>query len=134
MVVEDNPADVGLVREALDEYHVACELTVVGDGERAIDLINDIDARRSRCPDLVLLDLKLPKRHGCEVLERMRASTQCRSMPVVVLTSSNAKEDRECAERYGATKYLRKPVDLEEFIDLGRIFVELLAGGRGTKH
>jgi len=128
VVVEDNPADVGLVREALDEHRVVYELTVITDGERAIGLIEDIDANGSRCPDLVLLDLKLPRRDGCEVLQRMRASAQCRNMPVVVLTSSDAKEDRECAERYGATKYLRKPHSLEEFIGLGRVFIELLAG------
>ena len=128
VVVEDNPADVGLIREALDEHQVACELTVLTDGERAIALIDDIDANGSRCPDLVLLDLKLPRRDGCEVLQRMRASVQCGKMPVVVFTSSDAKEDRQCAERYGATRYLRKPHSLDEFIDLGRVFNELLAG------
>lgn len=128
-MVEDNPADVGLVREALGEHSVNCELTVLADGERAIEFIDEIDARRGACPDLMLLDLKLPRRDGCEVLRHVRASSQCRMIAVVILTSSNAKEDRECAARFGATDYLRKPDSLEEFIALGGVFKKLVSGG-----
>ena len=126
VLVEDNPGDVGLVREALYEYGIGFELTVLFDGERAFELIDRLDRDRMRCPDLVLLDLKLPKRDGHEVLEHMRASVQCAHVPVVIVTSSNAREDRDKAAKLGATRYIRKPHRLDEFIQLGAIFKELL--------
>ena len=127
-MIEDNPADVGLVREALDEHGVVCELTVVTDGERAIQFIEELDEQCRWCPDLVILDLKLPKREGHHVLERIRVSTQCPDVPIVILTSSDAKEDRDRAVKLGATRYIRKPDRLHDFILLGAVFKEILAG------
>jgi CheY-like chemotaxis protein len=126
VLVEDNPGDVALVREALYEYGIRSELTVLFDGERAVELFDRLDRDRMRCPDLVLLDLKLPKRDGHEILERMRASAQCAHVPVVIVTSSNAGEDRDKAAKLGATRYIRKPHRLDEFIQLGAVFKELL--------
>jgi CheY-like chemotaxis protein len=126
VLVEDNPGDVVLVREALYENGIRSELTVIFDGERAVELFDRLDRDRMRCPDLVLLDLKLPKRDGHEVLERMRASVQCAHVPVVIITSSNAREDRDNAAKLGATRYIRKPHRLDEFIQLGAVFKELL--------
>ena len=128
VLVEDNPGDVALVREALYEHEIRSELTVLFDGERAFELFDRLDRERMRCPDLVLLDLKLPKRDGHEVLEHMRASVQCAHVPVVVVTSSNAREDRDKAAKLGATRYIRKPHRLDEFIQLGAIFKEILTG------
>ncbi|MBV9085800.1 MAG: response regulator [Acidobacteriaceae bacterium] len=119
---------MGLIREALSEHCVHCELSVITDGHKAMELIADIEQERTPRPDLVLLDLKLPKRDGSEVLERVRASEQCRDIPVIILTSSNAKEDRETAVRLGATRYIRKPHRLEEFIQLGAVFKQILQG------
>jgi CheY-like chemotaxis protein len=127
VLVEDNPGDVALVREALYEYGIRSELTVIFDGERAVELFDRLDRDRMRCPDLVLLDLKLPKRDGHEILERMRTSVQCAHVPVVIVTSSNAREDRDKAAKLGATRYIRKPHRLDEFIQLGAVFKELLA-------
>ena len=126
VLVEDNPGDVALVREALYENGIRSELTVIFDGERAVELFDRLDRDRMRCPDLVLLDLKLPKRDGHEILERMRASVHCAHVPVVIVTSSNAREDRDKAAKLGATRYIRKPHRLDEFIQLGAVFKEML--------
>jgi CheY-like chemotaxis protein len=128
VLVEDNPGDVALVREALYEYDIRSELTVLFDGEKAFELFDRLDRDRMRCPDLVLLDLKLPKRDGHEVLEHMRASIQCAHVPAVIVTSSNAREDRDKATKLGATRYLRKPHSLDEFIQLGAVFKDILNG------
>jgi CheY-like chemotaxis protein len=126
VLVEDNPGDVVMIREALYEYEIRSELTVVFDGEKAFQLFDRLDRDRMRCPDLVLLDLKLPKRDGHEVLEHMRASIQCAHVPVVIVTSSNAPEDRDKAAKLGATRYIRKPHRLDEFIQIGAVLKELL--------
>lgn len=124
--MEDNPADVGLVQEALYEHQVRYNLTVLSDGERALELIDRLDREKMDCPDLVLLDLKLPKKGGFEVLERMRTSVQCARVPVVILTSSNAQEDRALAAKLGVTKYIRKPDRLDDFLKIGGVLKAIL--------
>ena len=128
LLVEDNPGDANLVREALLEHGVQGELLVAGDGETAIRLIDDLDRDATGCPDLVVLDLNLPKRPGREVLEHMRASSACRHIPVVILSSSDSERDREETARLGATKYLKKPARLDDFLKLGRVFRDMLGG------
>jgi CheY-like chemotaxis protein len=125
--VEDNPADAGLVRKALEEHGVEGELTILADGEKAIQFIEALETQPVDCPDLVIIDLGLPKKPGREVLERMRLSVRCGRVPVVVLSSSDAQQDRADADRFGASRYLRKPSRLEEFLSLGAIFKETLA-------
>ena len=125
LLVEDNPADVGLLREALQEHGVEAQLTVVTDGEQAIQLIQDIESQRAACPDLFIVDLNLPKRPGREVLERMGLS-KCRHAPVVVLSSSDSPRDKEIAARLGV-RYICKPSRLEEFLSLGAVFKEILS-------
>ena len=115
-----------LLGEAFAENDLACEQSVIGSGDEAIALIDKMDRERAPCPDLVLLDLKLPKRSGLEVLDRMRRSAQCRAVPVVILTSSNAEEDQSAAARLGATRYVRKPTRLDDFIRLGALFKSIL--------
>ncbi|HET8550189.1 MAG TPA: response regulator [Bryobacteraceae bacterium] len=127
LLIEDNPGDVGLVREALTEHGVECDLNVISDGEKAVRFFDDVDAAPRRCPDLVILDLNLPRRSGHDVLERVRASTVCGSVPVVVLTSSSAHKDRQEAAALGATRYVRKPLLLEDSIRLGGLFREMLS-------
>ena len=124
--MEDNPADVMLVQEMLNESGISCELTLIADGEKAMRFIEELDHQRRPCPDLVLLDLKLPKSEGHKVLERMRGSTQCPKVPVVILTSSDDAEDRAKAARLGATRYLRKPSRLDDFIGLGSVIRQVL--------
>jgi two-component system response regulator len=128
LLVEDNPGDAGLVREALEEHATDCELTLVTDGESAIQFIRAIDGQAVPCPNLIILDLNLPRRTGREVLEFMRANSWCSHVPIVILSSSDGRKDREDASRLGATKYIRKPSRLEEFIKLGAVFKGMLAG------
>jgi CheY-like chemotaxis protein len=119
LLVEDNPADAILVEEALSEARVDCRLHIVGDGSRALELIGRVETGQERCPDLVLLDLNLPRLSGGEVLERLRASPSCHSVKVLIVTSSNAASDRERAIALGATDYFRKPSTLAQFLELG---------------
>ena len=131
LLVEDNLADAGLVREALEEHGVEGELLVISDGDRAIRFIQSLDTTDNPCPDLVIVDLNLPKRPGREVLECMRKSAKCRDVAVVVLSSSDAAQDKADAFRLGATQYIRKPLRLSEFLGLGSIFRRMLEDRRG---
>jgi chemotaxis family two-component system response regulator Rcp1 len=126
LMIEDNPADVALVEEALSEHGVDCEMHVLTDGEKAIQHVGQIDQGAADCPSLVVLDLNLPRRHGREVLAAMRASVKCHAIPVVVLSSSVAVKDIEEATALGATQYVRKPMDLEEFMKVGLILKHVL--------
>ena len=127
LLVEDNFADVVLIREAFKGLNRAHSLLVVEDGEKAIDLIERIDQQESiPCPSLLLLDLNLPRRTGTEVLRRLRQSPRCGHIPVVILTSSDAPKDREYANRLAADSYFRKPSDLNEFMKIREIVERLL--------
>jgi CheY-like chemotaxis protein len=120
-LAEDNPADALLVREALEEHGVEGELIVVSDGESAIKFIQTID-EGDDCPNLAVIDLNLPKRSGRDVLGAMRLSAKCSSIPIIVLSSSNARQDKDEAAYLGASRYIRKPSRLAEFLALGSIF------------
>jgi two-component system response regulator len=119
LLVEDNPDDVELTLHALRKGNLANNIHVARDGEEALEFLfcNGIHAERSgeRPPKLVLLDLKLPKVDGMEVLRRVKADERTRTIPVVILTSS--KEERDLFNGYGlgANSYIQKPVDFEQF-------------------
>lgn len=127
-MVEDNPADVLLVREALQENAVRCELIIITNGERATEFIQAFDDGDASGPDLVILDLNLPRKPGLYVLERIRASKKCNHVPVVILSSSDNYQDKRDAAALGASQYFRKPSRLAEFLQLGSVFKELLGG------
>ena len=114
------------MREAVHEHNLKCDLTVVRDGEKAIALLDEIQSEGQSCPDLVVLDLNLPKRTGLEVLRHLRSGGACRDIPVVILSSSDAPEDRRAALSLGANLYIRKPSNLEEFLKVGATFKSLL--------
>jgi two-component system, chemotaxis family, response regulator Rcp1 len=134
VLVEDNPADVVLVREALGHYQVSHTLTVVPDGEEAIHLIERLEAASQSedalLPDIVLLDLNLPKRGGFDVLKRMRASARWSRVPVMVLSSSDAQQDKERASSLGVTRYIVKPHLFEEFLKIGQVVKDVLASSQ----
>ena len=116
LVVEDSPSDARLVREAFRELDSEAELHLVEDGEQALDFV----LRRGKFesalrPDLVLLDLNLPRKSGTEVLQELKNHRLLRGIPVIVLTSSNAREDVSLAYHYHANGYVTKPSGLEEF-------------------
>lgn len=120
LLVEDNPADVELVEEALTEAAFDCVLVVVRDGLQAIKLVERLDADTSeRCPDLVLLDLNLPNVTGEAVLSRLRSSERWNTAKVLIISSSNAPLDRERTMKLGASDYFHKPSNLEQFMTLG---------------
>jgi CheY-like chemotaxis protein len=116
-----------LVRRAIEEHGVDGDLIVIADGERAIEFIQALEDEGSSCPNLAILDLNLPKKSGREVLERMRMSAHCRHIPVIVLSSSDAERDKGDAARFGASRYIRKPSRLDDFLSLGAIFKAALA-------
>jgi CheY-like chemotaxis protein len=122
LLAEDNPADVYLIEEALREHEVAFEITVAEDGEAAMNMVTKGEVQ----PDIVLLDLNMPKRSGGEVLDRIRRDARS-DIPVIVLTSSDSPSDREEALRLGATCYIRKPTGLDEFLEIGAT-IKRLAG------
>jgi len=122
--VEDNPDDVALTMRALKRANIANEIVVVRDGVEALDYLFCTGAHANRDPEkapaVILLDLKLPKVGGLEVLERVRTDQHTRMLPVVILTSS--KEEQDIAQGYnlGANSYIRKPVDFNQFADAVR--------------
>jgi two-component system, chemotaxis family, response regulator Rcp1 len=116
LLVEDNPGDVVLVREALRGAEVDCELTAVGDGEAALAYLRREGAfGAAAAPDLVVCDLNLPRRDGREVLEAIREDPALRVIPVVMLTSSAAERDVTACYERGANSYVVKPRDLDGF-------------------
>jgi CheY-like chemotaxis protein len=125
LLVEDNPDDETLALRALRKHGYPCEVVVAHDGVEALDFLNGTGIFASRdlsvMPRLVLLDLKLPKVDGLEVLRRLRSDPQTRLLPVVVFTSSN--ESHDIAESYslGANSYIRKPVDYSQFSEAVRL-------------
>jgi CheY-like chemotaxis protein len=121
LLAEDNPGDVLLIREALMAMDAEFELTVKPDGELMLLHIDSIDRGENACPDIVLLDLNLPKASGHSLLKRMRSGGLCQRVPVIVVTSSDSAKDRELAERLGASGYFRKALDFEEFMLLGAV-------------
>jgi two-component system response regulator len=118
LLVEDNPDDQALTLRALKKNNLANEVVTADDGVKALEYL--FNNKSSSLPALVLLDLKLPKVDGLEVLRRIRADDRTRRLPVVVLTSS--KEDRDLMESYnlGVNSYVRKPVDFNEFMEAVR--------------
>jgi len=113
LLVEDSLADVELTLDALRDAKVANEVTVVRDGAAALEHLR---ADPDNCPDLVILDLNLPRLTGHEVLEAMRADESMRRIPVAVLTTSSAESDVEKTYDLGANCFLTKPVEIEQFI------------------
>ncbi|MGD7034708.1 response regulator [Methylotuvimicrobium buryatense] len=117
LLVEDNPGDVRLTKEALTESKVKNNLNVVGDGEEAMAFLRRqgkyAEAPR---PDVILLDLNLPKKNGREVLEEIKADPSLKRIPVVIITSSEAEQDVLRTYDLHVNCYVNKPVDLEQFV------------------
>jgi CheY-like chemotaxis protein len=120
LLVEDNPDDVELTIRAFARSHVANPISVARDGAEALERLHgtgDDAASLPALPQLVLLDLKLPKVDGLEVLRRIRTVERTRLLPVVVLTTSREERDLVESYRLGANSYIRKPVDFAEFVE-----------------
>ena len=126
LLVEDDPAHAEIVRRNMETFHVANRIIHVGDGQAALDYLfrrnSYADTEAHPRPDLVLLDLRLPKVDGLEVLRQVKEDEKVKRLPVVVLTTSSAETDMVHAYTQGASSYLVKPLDFEKFSQLMEMF------------
>jgi chemotaxis family two-component system response regulator Rcp1 len=122
LLIEDNPGDVRLIREAFKDSNVVGNFQVAGDGEAAIEYLSGVgeNGLNSR-PDMIFLDLNLPKRNGLEVLEEVKSNPLLRSIPVVVLTTSNSEEHVFRSYNLNANCYITKPVDFDQFTNVVKV-------------
>jgi two-component system response regulator len=129
LLVEDNPGDVELLRLALKTAGFECDLTVLDDGGEAIAMVKGQGKYADVAPpDLAILDLNVPKNDGIEIIESMRASEVFRDTQVVVLSSSSSPRDYARLERFNIARYITKPPDLDEFLNIGSQLKSLMAG------
>jgi two-component system response regulator len=121
LLVEDNQSDVELTRRALDKSHIYNELVVVEDGQEALEYLFIVDPltglNLNELPALILLDLKLPRVDGLQVLRQIRADERSSRLAVVILTTSSEEDDIAQSYDLGANSYIRKPVDFNQFVD-----------------
>ncbi len=119
LLIEDNPVDIRMTIEALKEFHIANELHIVTDGEAGTDYLHQrgqyTDAPR---PDLVLLDLNLPKKHGSKILDEIKADPDLRSIPVVIVTTSDLDEDIMGSYCHNANAFITKPIEFDDFVTM----------------
>ena len=139
LMVEDDPKDVDLTLTALEDYHLANEVVVAGDGEEALDFLycrGKWASRPRENPAVILLDLKLPKMDGLEVLKQVKADENLHLIPVVVLTSSREEKDLVASYRLGVNAYVVKPVAFHEFVnairELGMFWAVINAAPPGS--
>jgi len=125
LLVEDSPADVYLVREVLRSEGLELDIEVANDGESAIRILDRVDDSSAAPLNLLLLDLNIPRQNGNCVLERLRQSPMCGTIPVVMMSSSDSPRDRQRAFDLGVTEYFRKPSSLAEFKKLGTLIRRL---------
>jgi len=125
LVIEDNGTDVLMLRHALAEHSIPHEMLVIEDGEEAIEYLGNCNARNT--PDLIVIDLNLPKQDGLDVLREYRFSALLVGTPMIVLTSSSDPGDRNRAEMLGIAAYIRKPIQLDDFFAIGETIRKLLA-------
>jgi chemotaxis family two-component system response regulator Rcp1 len=127
LLAEDNPGDALLIREALGMRFPDAKYIVQQDGERMMRWIDLLDSGYAPRPDVILLDLTMPRATGEEVLGRLGQSAACQGVPIVIVTSSDSPRDRAAAARLGANRYFRKPSDYGEFMKLGDLVNGVLA-------
>jgi len=120
LLVEDNPDDIELTQRAFDKNHIINEVVVLRDGAEACEFLFGGGRGGRPLPQVILLDLKLPKVSGLEVLEKIRADESTHLIPTVILTSSKQEEDLLEGYRLGVNSYVRKPVDFNEFVEAVR--------------
>jgi two-component system, chemotaxis family, response regulator Rcp1 len=121
LLVEDNPADIGLMREAFKHVKTPMKLNVAGDGEKAMEFLRRTgESKNSPVADLVLLDLKLPKKSGHEVLKEIKGDVNLKSIPVLIVTTSHSKRDIRLSYENYANAYVTKPEDLDDFMHVAQ--------------
>lgn len=128
LLVEDSPSDVRLIREAMKEIPLGVQLTVAEDGVEAMEYLRSCLRGQARRPDLILLDLNLPRKNGREVLAEVKSDPRLKQIPVVVMTSSRADEDIAAAYRLNANCYVTKPAELGQYMGVVREIEEFWFG------
>lgn len=127
-LAEDNEADVRLMEEALREHTLVYDLRICRDGEEAMRMADRAGEEENEpCPDILILDLHLPKVDGPEVLRRFRANANCADTPVIVFSSSISPAEKLAVETFERVSFLRKPIDLDEYLTVGQRVRETLA-------
>ena len=127
-LVEDNSADVYLLRHALKQAGLSFELSVVEDGAKALEYVRNYSSAEDHRPDLAVLDLNLPTHGGIEVLAEIRQTEALSEVPVVVLTSSAAPLERSQVEQLRVARFLTKPPDLAAYLKIGEVLKGVLLG------
>jgi CheY-like chemotaxis protein len=128
LLAEDNPGDVLLFREAVKSRQLPCEIVVAEDGHKAIAILNAVSAADGTRPDLIVLDVNLPKHNGNMILREVRSKESLAGVPVIMLTSSASPADRAAAAELGAQLYVEKSSDLDELLEVGRVVESILRG------
>ncbi len=127
LLVEDNPGDILLVQHALKEYRIVHQLHIIRDGAEALAFLARMGLPSEEpCPDVLLLDLNLPKVEGPRVLTEFRKHPECEHTPVIVVTSSDAQKDRRQMADLGVSRYFKKPSDLDAYLRLGSVVREVI--------
>ena len=128
LVIEDNPADVDLLRRAFKSARLDCELTLMEDGAEAMSFVRgEGPYAEAPPPDLVVLDLNLPKNDGIEVLQAMRATPLFSAVPVAILSSSSSPRERARVEQFHIGRFITTPPDLDEFLQIGSTLKSFLS-------
>jgi CheY-like chemotaxis protein len=127
LIAEDSKSDVFIIREVLKKTGIEANIHVTDDGEKTVRFFEQADFDPAApCPDLILLDINMPRYKGSEILKHLRSSARCAGALVLVVTSSDSPRDREEMDRLGANGYFRKPSEVAEFMKLGSLIRELL--------
>ena len=122
LLIEDNVGDIFLVREALEAYDICYKLQVLSDGQAAIDHIQKMgNSPEAPCPDILLLDLNIPKAEGADVLKEFRRRPECIDTPVIVISSSDNPRDTGKVNALGVAEYFKKPSSFDAFLQLGAL-------------
>jgi two-component system, chemotaxis family, response regulator Rcp1 len=128
LIVEDNAADLFLIREAIETARIDADIHVAKDGEEATNFFDQADANAGApCPGLVILDINLPKKQGTDVLQHLRKSPRCGNALVIVVSTSQSARDRQDVMKFGANVYFPKPSEYDEFLKLGDRIKDLVA-------
>lgn len=126
LLAEDNPADVRLLQEAFKESRIETKLNVVSDGVEALAFLRrEGKYAAAPQPELVVLDLNMPKKDGRQVLAEIKADPQLRTIPVMILSSSSLPQDQQTAAALGAVRYVVKPQDLSQFLQLAHVIADV---------
>ena len=128
LIVEDNNSDAYLIRKAIEGANLSVDFQIARDGQQAVQFIDALQNDPAKpCPDVVILDINLPKKGGGDVLKHMRSHSRCAQVHVIVVSTSDSERDRQIMQQLGADAYFPKPSEFDEFMKLGDLVKDVLA-------